>query len=63
MLDRGDCLAYVELKGTCPEEQLNRVLSALGWPEEGLAFQLQQRGVFLDEAEFRHVASTTQGAI
>ena len=63
LIDRGECLAYVELKGVCPEAQFNRLLSALGWPKSGLAFQLQKRGVFLDEAEFRRLAGTSDGAV
>jgi len=63
LIDQGDCLAYVELKGTCPEEQIDQLLSALGWPEAGLVFQLQQRGALLDEAEFRRLASSAEGAI
>ncbi len=63
LIDRGESLAYVELKGSCPERQFDRLLSALGWPEVGLAFQLQKRGVLLDEAEFRRLASTSEGAI
>ena len=62
LIDRGECLAYVELKGICPEVQFDSLLSALGWPEIGLAFQLQKRGVFLQEAEFRRLASS-EGAV
>jgi hypothetical protein len=63
LIDRGESLAYVELKGVCPEAQFDRLLSALGWPKAGLAFQLQKRGVFLDEASFRRMASTSEGAV
>lgn len=63
LIDRGDCLAYVELKGDCPEAQLDCLLSALGWPRAGLAFQLQKRGVFMEEAEFRRLARTSEGAV
>ena len=63
LIDRGESLAYVELKGVCPEAQFDRLLSALGWPEAGLAFQLQKRGVFLEEAEFRSLAGTSEGAV
>jgi hypothetical protein len=63
LIDRGECLAYVELKGVCPEAQFDSLLSALGWPKAGLAFQLQKRGVFLEEAEFRRLARTSEGAV
>jgi len=63
LIDRGDVLAYVELKGQCPAERLDELLSALGWPDAPLAFQLLQRGICLDEAEFRRQAATDEGAI
>src|SRR5438105_2476433 len=47
LIDRGDALANVELKGRCPEDRFNLLLRALGWPEATLVFQLPQRGVFL----------------
>ena len=62
LIDRGDVLAYVELKGCCPVERLDEILRALGWPESPLAFQLTQRGVTLEEAEFRRLAATATGA-
>jgi hypothetical protein len=63
LIDRGECLAYVELKGVCPVAQFDSLLPALGWPQFGLAFQLQKRGVFLNEAEFRRLARTSEGAV
>lgn len=62
LIDRGDVLAYVELKGCCPVERLDEILRALGWPKSPLAFQLTQGGVTLEEAEFRGLAATTTGA-
>jgi hypothetical protein len=63
LIDRGDWLAYVELKGRCPELQLNQILSALGWPEAPLVFELTRRGVVVDEAEFRRLAANQAGAV
>jgi hypothetical protein len=63
LIDRGDVLAYVELKGCCPGERLDEILRTLGWPESQLTFQLTQRGVTLEEAEFRRLAATTTGAM
>lgn len=63
LIDRGDTLAYVELKGQCPSEPFDRLLAALGWPETKVAFQLSQRGVFVDETELRRLAATDEGAI
>jgi len=62
LIDRGDYLAYVELKGRCPEAQLNQILDALGWPEAALAFELTRRGVVVDEEEFRRLAANQAGA-
>src|SRR5438067_10402443 len=61
LIDRGDALAYVELKGRCPEEQFDRLLAAFGWPQATLAFHLPQRAVMLDEASFRQLAGSERG--
>lgn len=63
LIDRGDVLAYVELKGFCPEPQFDELLRALGWPQTTLVFQLPRRGVFLSEEEFRRLAATGAGAV
>jgi hypothetical protein len=62
LIDRGNVLDYIELKGTCPTERLDELLSALGWPAATIAFQLPRRGLFLTEAEFRRQAATLEGA-
>jgi hypothetical protein len=63
LIDRGDVLAYVELKGCCPAERFDELISAVGWPQQPLAFQLPRRGVVLDETEFRRLAATEAGAV
>ena len=63
LIDRGDYLAFVELKGRCPEARFNELLSACGWPDSPLAFHLPRRGVTLEEGEFRAMAATSTGAI
>jgi hypothetical protein len=63
LIDRGDALACVELKGRCPEEQFDRLLAAFGWPRAMLAFHLPQRGVLLSEANFRALAASELGAV
>jgi hypothetical protein len=63
LIDRGDTLAYVELKGRCPQEQFDRLLAAFGWPQTPLTFQLPQRGVMLTEADFRCTAVSEAGAV
>jgi hypothetical protein len=62
LTDQGDVLAYLELKGCCPSERLDDLLSALGWPEAKLAFQLTRRGMVVGESEFRKLAATEHGA-
>lgn len=62
LVDRGDVLACVGLKGHCPERQFDEVLGALGWPEAELSFELPRQGVVLDEAEFRRQAASADGA-
>src|SRR4051794_7199501 len=57
LIDRGDALAYVDLKGSCPEQQFDVLLAALGWPQKRLVFQLPRQGVFLEELEFRRRAA------
>lgn len=59
LFDRQDRLLYVELKGTCPRVDFDRLLGALGWPETALIFQLVRQAKFLDEAAFRRVAEMT----
>jgi hypothetical protein len=63
LIDQGERLAYVELKGACPEDRFDRLLAAVGWPEARLVFQLQQSGMLVDEAEFRRRANAAAGAI
>jgi hypothetical protein len=63
LIDRGDVLAYVELKGGCPSERLDALLRALSWPEAKVVFQLVRTGVVVEEGEFRRVAETEEGAV
>ncbi|HKD37971.1 MAG TPA: hypothetical protein VKB78_14260 [Pirellulales bacterium] len=56
LFDRGARLLFVDLKGNCPAEEFNRLLSAFGWPDSPLIFQLVREAVFLDETEFRRWA-------
>ena len=58
LFDRAGRLLFVDLKGSCPDDQLDRLLSAFGWPATPVMFQLVREAVFLDNAEFRRVAGT-----
>ncbi len=62
LIDRGEALDYLELKGSCPAERLDEILRPLGWPDRPLLFQLPRQGVFLTEEEFRRQAATPGGA-
>jgi hypothetical protein len=57
LFDRNGHLLFADLKGSCPNEQFDRLLSALGWPETPLMFQLAREAVFLAEPEFRRYAA------
>lgn len=46
----------VDLKGSCPPREFDRLLAAFGWPAEPLMMQLVRPAVFLDEATFRRHA-------
>jgi hypothetical protein len=56
LYDRNERLLFVDAKGTCPAEQFDRLLAALGWPETPVMFQLVRQAVLLDEAEFRRAS-------
>ena len=56
LYDRGQRLAYAELKGFCPLGPFNQLLAALDWPRTELAFALVQHGVVLGEEDFRRIA-------
>jgi hypothetical protein len=63
LFDRQGRLLCVDLKGTCPESVLDRLLAALGWPETPLMFQLMREGLYLDEADFRRYAREGGGSL
>ena len=58
LYDQGPSLAYVEMKGCCPEERLDELLRTLGWPEVALTFQMVREGTLLSEAEFQRAAGS-----
>ena len=57
LFDRNGRLLFADLKGTCPNEQLDRLLAALGWPRTPLVFQLVREAICLAEPEFRRYAA------
>ena len=56
LFDRDGRLLFVDLKGSCPVEAMNQLLSAFGWPRTKFVFQLTRQAILLDEAEFRRAA-------
>lgn len=53
LYDRACRLWYAEVKGRCPEEQFDQILSALGWPQTPVTVQLMHEAVQLTEDDFR----------
>lgn len=46
----------VDLKGSCPPAEFDRLIAAFGWPREAMMMQLVRSAVFLDEETFRRHA-------
>ncbi|MGI9177261.1 MAG: hypothetical protein ACR2IT_05330 [Pirellulales bacterium] len=46
----------VDLKGSCPPPEFDRLLAAFGWPVQPLMMQVVRSAAFLDEATFRRHA-------
>jgi hypothetical protein len=60
--ERDGRVLLVDLRGACPPAAFDRLLQALGWPEQPVMFQLLRPAVFLDEATFRrHAAARGTG--
>lgn len=61
--ERDGKVLLVDLRGSCPPTEFDRLLDALGWPAQAVMFQLVRPAVFLDEATFRRhaVARGTRG--
>jgi hypothetical protein len=56
LFDRDGRLLFVDLKGSCPQHQFDQLISAFGWPNAPVMFQLTREAIFLDEVEFRKFA-------
>lgn len=57
LYDRGGRLLFVDLKGSCPAGELDRLLAACGWPATPVIFQLVREALFVDEPTFRRLAA------
>lgn len=62
LFDREGRVVLVDMKGSCPADDFDRLLACFGWPAEKLLFQLVRPAVFLEEATFRRHAAT-RGAV
>lgn len=60
--ERDGRLLLVDLKGSCPAAEFDRLLGAFGWPGQPLMMQLVRAAAFLDEATFRRHA-TARGLV
>jgi hypothetical protein len=60
--ERDGRLLLVDLKGSCPAAEFDRLLEAFGWPEQPVMMQLVRAAAFLDEATFRRHA-TARGLV
>jgi hypothetical protein len=56
LFDRSGRLLFIDLKGSCPVAELDRLLTATGWPAVRVMFQLARQAVFVSDAEFRRLA-------
>jgi len=56
LFERDGRVRLVDLKGTCPPADFDRLLAAFGWPRQRVMLELVQAGVFLDEPTFRRHA-------
>ncbi|MBW3595804.1 MAG: hypothetical protein KY475_00855 [Planctomycetes bacterium] len=52
LYDRGECVAYAELRGTCTAAAFRELLDALGQSRSPLLVQILTPGAFLDPEEF-----------
>jgi hypothetical protein len=60
LYDRAGRLLFVDVKGTCPQEDFDRLLNCFGWPRRKVMFQLVREAVLLEERAFRRWASTRE---
>ncbi len=56
LYDRAERVLFVDLKGSCPPKEFDRLLRCFGWPETPVMFQLVREAVLLGESEFRRWA-------
>lgn len=58
LFERSGRVLLVDLKGSCPAAEFDRLLGAFGWPEEPVMLGLVRAAVFLDPVTFcRHAVA------
>jgi hypothetical protein len=62
LFERGGHVLLVDLKGSCPPAEFDRLLEAFGWPAEPVMLGLVRAAVFLDEPTFRRHAAARGAA-
>jgi hypothetical protein len=55
--EREGRVLLVDLKGSCPQIEFDRLLGSFGWPRQEFVVQLVRPAVFLDEQTFRRHAA------
>lgn len=56
LFDKDGRVLLVDMKGSCPPADFDRLLRCFGWPDQQVMMQLVRPAVFLDEAVFRRHA-------
>lgn len=54
--DRQGHLWALEVYGRCPQQEWDRLLTVLGWPDQRLMVRLVREAVFVEERAFRQFA-------
>lgn len=62
LFERAGSVLLVDLKGSCPPAEFDRLLGAFGWPEDAVMLGLVRAAVFLDEPTFRRHAAARGAA-
>ncbi len=52
LFDFSGTLHRVELRGWCPADQFDRLLTCVGWPAIEVTFEMVREGLQLSESEF-----------
>jgi len=55
-VEKAGRVLLVDLKGSCPAAEFDRLLGAFGWPAQPMLMQLTRAAVFLDERTVRRHA-------